>query len=69
MGRIGFTELVIIAIVVLLVFGPKKLPDLARALGKAWREFRKAITEINQEEQGTTKADKKTDDTESTQHK
>lgn len=42
-GSIGFPELVLIFIVVLLVFGPKKLPEFAKLLGKALREFRSTV--------------------------
>lgn len=44
-GSIGFPELVLIFIVVLLVFGPKKLPEFAKLLGKAVREFRSTVDE------------------------
>ncbi len=42
-GSIGFPELLLIFIVVLLVFGPKKLPEFAKLLGKAVREFRSTV--------------------------
>jgi sec-independent protein translocase protein TatB len=44
-GSIGFPELIMIFIVVLLVFGPKKLPEFAKLLGKAVREFRTTVDE------------------------
>jgi len=44
-GSIGFPELILIFIVVLLVFGPKKLPEFAKLLGKTIREFRSTIDE------------------------
>jgi TatA/E family protein of Tat protein translocase len=44
-GSIGFPELLMIFIVVLLVFGPKKLPEFAKLLGKTIREFRSTIDE------------------------
>jgi Tat protein translocase TatB subunit len=44
-GSIGFPELVLIFIVVLLVFGPKKLPEFAKLLGKVVREFRSTVDE------------------------
>ena len=41
MFGIGWQELIIIAIVALLIVGPKKLPDLAKTLGKGFKEFQK----------------------------
>ncbi len=41
MGRIGLPELLIILAVVLLIFGAKKLPEIARALAEAIKEFKK----------------------------
>ena len=46
MGPIGIQELVLIFIVALLVFGPKKLPELGRSLGKTLAEFKRASNEI-----------------------
>ena len=43
-GWIGPWELVILALVVLLVFGPKRLPEMGRSLGKGMREFKDAVT-------------------------
>ena len=45
MPRIGGPELIIILIVILLLFGARKLPDLARSLGSSAKEFRKGIEE------------------------
>ncbi len=42
MGRLGVPEMIIIALVVILLFGAKKLPEIANAMGKAIKEFRKA---------------------------
>jgi TatA/E family protein of Tat protein translocase len=41
---IGATEIVILLIVALLVFGPKRLPEMGRSLGRGMREFKDAVT-------------------------
>ncbi len=46
MGNIGFPEMLFIFVVALLVFGPKKLPELGRSLGKGIAEFRRASAEL-----------------------
>ena len=48
-GGIGGGELLLICFVILLVFGPKRLPELARALGQAKREFGKAAEGATEE--------------------
>jgi sec-independent protein translocase protein TatA len=45
-GSIGPMELILIFVVALLVFGPKKLPEIGRSVGKAIREFKKTSEEI-----------------------
>ena len=49
---LGFTEIVLIVLVVLLLFGAKRIPELARSIGKASAEFKKAkdgiISETNE---------------------
>jgi TatA/E family protein of Tat protein translocase len=49
MFGIGTPELLIILIVALIIFGPKNLPSMGRALGRAIREFRKATQELKHE--------------------
>ena len=44
-GTIGVPELLVILLVALIIFGPKRLPDLGRALGKGLGEFRRATDE------------------------
>lgn len=45
-GNIGFPELLFILAIALLVFGPKKLPEVGKSIGKAVREFRRTSDEI-----------------------
>jgi len=49
MGSLGPTELIIILAIILLLFGSKKLPELARGLGRGIREFKDATNEITNE--------------------
>ena len=48
MFGIGFPELLLIAVIALVVIGPSRLPDLARALGRGFAEFRRATDELKQ---------------------
>lgn len=47
MGSIQFPEIVVILLIALLLFGPKKLPEIGRTLGSAMRELRKAAREFS----------------------
>ena len=55
MFNIGLPELLIIAAIALIVFGPNKLPELAKAFGKAMREFKKATEEVKESFEAETK--------------
>jgi sec-independent protein translocase protein TatA len=55
MFGIGFQELCLILVIVLVVFGPGKLPDISRAVGKSINEFRQATTQIKKDLDGTDK--------------
>jgi len=46
-GSIGPMEIVLVLVIALLVLGPKKLPDVARSVGKGMREFKEAITDAD----------------------
>ena len=43
-GWIGVPELIVLLLVLLLIFGPKRLPEMGRSLGKGMREFKDSIT-------------------------
>ncbi|HYV02084.1 MAG TPA: TatA/E family twin arginine-targeting protein translocase, partial [Actinomycetota bacterium] len=47
--NIGFPELMLILVLALIVFGPKRLPEIGRTLGKSLREFRRASNELRSE--------------------
>lgn len=49
-GGIGMWELVLILVIALVVFGPGKLPDVGRALGRSINEFKKATTAVTDDE-------------------
>jgi sec-independent protein translocase protein TatA len=46
LGSIGMPELIIIFVIALIIFGPRKLPELGRSLGKSLAEFKKASNEL-----------------------
>ena len=46
MGNIGISGLILILIIALIVFGPKKLPEIGRAMGQTLREFKKSAQDL-----------------------
>ena len=61
-GNIGGSELFLILLVILIFFGAKKLPELAKGLGQGIREFRKAAKDVQEEvEKEVKKIDEKSD--------
>jgi sec-independent protein translocase protein TatA len=64
MPSIGWPELVILLVVVLIVFGPGKLPDIGNAIGRGVREFRKASNDLEESIRGETKKPASNDTTE-----
>lgn len=59
MFRFGMGELIVILLIILLLFGATKLPEIARALGKSIKEFRKAGKEIKDDIEEVTKEEEK----------
>jgi len=45
---IHWTDLIIVAFIALLIFGPKRLPEIGSAMGRTYREFRKSLGEISE---------------------
>ncbi|AZB44337.1 twin-arginine translocase TatA/TatE family subunit [Bacillus sp. FJAT-42376] len=60
MGSLGFGEILLILVVALLLFGPKKLPELGKAAGRTLREFKNATRGMMDEDD--EKAAKKTEE-------
>ena len=46
---LGFTEIILIALFILIIFGAKRIPELARAMGRASYEFKKAKSDLENE--------------------
>jgi sec-independent protein translocase protein TatA len=64
MGPLGFNEILIILIIVLLLFGGRKIPELMRGLGRGMREFQDAKNNVRKEiEDGVSEKDKSTTST------
>ncbi len=59
MFGLGTQEIIVIFLVLLLLFGGKKLPELARGLGKGIREFKKATTEIEEDIKSASEIEEK----------
>ena len=60
MFGLGLPELLLILVIGLIFFGPGKLPDIGKALGKSMREFKQAVNDADPK-QVTTKAEEKND--------
>jgi len=58
MGSIGTQEIIIIFIIALLVFGPRKLPEIGKTIGKGLAEFKKASNELRQTWEDEVRVDK-----------
>ena len=62
LGGIGAQELILIFLVILLLFGARRIPEIAQGLGKGMREFRKAMKETQDEITKPETPEKKTQD-------
>jgi sec-independent protein translocase protein TatA len=60
MFGLGYQELLLILVIVLILFGAQRLPDLARSLGSSVKEFKKGINEVSKDD--STSAAKKDDE-------
>ena len=67
MPSIGWTELIIVIFLVLLLFGAKKLPDLARSMGRSARIFKSEVNEMRNEDEADTPAQQRQIDAASAQ--
>ncbi len=57
MGNLGFPEMLVILVVALLVFGPGKLPEIGKSLGKALADFKRASNDLKQTWEDEVRAD------------
>ena len=60
-GNLGAGEIILIVLVILLLFGAKKIPELAQGLGKGMKEFKKSLKDVEEEIKKTDDDVKKTD--------
>ena len=58
MGSLGWQEIIVIFIIALIVFGPRKLPELGKSLGKGLAEFKRASNELKQTWEDEVRLDK-----------
>ena len=58
MGSLGMQEIVIIFVIALIIFGPRKLPELGKTIGKGLAEFKKASNELKQTWEDEVRLDK-----------
>jgi len=59
MGNLGMTEILLIGVALLIFFGPSRLPELGKSLGRSIQEFKKAGREITAPVEGPTPAGEK----------
>ncbi len=59
MFGLGYQELLLIMVIVLILFGANRLPELARSLGSSIKEFKKGVTEVKDESASSKKDEEK----------
>lgn len=57
LSRIGTSELILILVIALVIFGPSKLPEIGKAIGTSIKEFKKSIGSISENSEKTEKTD------------
>ena len=62
MGSLGMQEIIIIFVLALIVFGPRKLPELGKTIGKGLAEFKRASNELKQTWEEEVRLDKEKDE-------
>ena len=58
-GSLGATEIILIVLAILILFGAKKIPELAQGIGKGMKEFKKAVREVEDDIKSTDTDSKK----------
>ncbi|MBM3788838.1 MAG: twin-arginine translocase TatA/TatE family subunit [Acidobacteria bacterium] len=61
MGSLGMQEIIVIFVLALIIFGPRKLPELGKSLGRGLSEFRRASNELRQTWEEEVRLDKEKD--------
>jgi sec-independent protein translocase protein TatA len=61
MGSLGMQEIIVIFVIALIIFGPRKLPELGKSLGKGLAEFKRASNELKQTWEDEVRLDKEKD--------
>lgn len=61
MSRLGFWEVALIVVAVLVIFGPAKLPQLGKSLGQGLREFKKSVSSTQEDQPSETKPEQETE--------
>ena len=62
MGSLGMQEIIVIFVLALIIFGPRKLPDLGKSLGRGMAKFKKASNELKQTWEDEVRLDKEKQD-------